>query len=158
MIHSSGVIINLATQGGMEDIVSQMPLDYRVLTKMLLSLPTGKTPFFIFKGLPMIQTIVSCITLMSLVAVYSFFSVLVYWVATQILFFPLNALFGLILPTIAFLFFLRSQLMKEIRWWRSVFNSIITWDPSTIDEYIELVKRQQHRHTKDKQVLDRSPG
>lgn len=136
-------------QLSVEDLLRQMPLDERLLVKVLLKFPTVRAPFFI-RRLRSVYGFLCVTAQLSLVTVYGFLTLMIFSAATDILGFPLNVLIGLILPVIAFLVFLRFQLIRTINWWNSVFNSSRTWDPKSIDEYIELVMRQRQRRNESR--------
>lgn len=132
--------------------LEQIPRRYRWLLRLLMKLPDPSFPDFILKRLPGIEGIYWAVIVPIFFIIYFFFSI---WLVSFLSFnvtFPFNVLFGLSIPAIFLVIFIRVQLERAIAFWRSLKGSEKEWNVSKIVEELEELSRRQ------KQVKERQTG
>lgn len=133
-----------------EKLYQEMPLGYRIFTKLLLKLPSPKIPFFILQRFPLIEGILHGLMMPIFMYLVGVITLWLLVTTTIVVGFPLNIIIVLIPPTVIFAIYVRNQLERAITWWRSTFGSPIKWDSSkSISELIELFKDQQKKAKTD---------
>jgi hypothetical protein len=114
--------------------------------KIFLKLPNPRLPFFILRRFPEFEGILWAVVVPILLGLYFCFSIWLFPSATLLFGFPLNYIFGLMIPAMIFLFFLRIQLGRVILWWRNIHEPLKEWDTSKrVEEWVQLLKKQQRR-------------
>jgi len=140
----------LSNRSDIENLYREMPLRYRLFSKLLLKLPNPSMPFLVLKRFHLFEGLFYGLLLPLFMFLSGVFLLLLFPVATQTFAFPLNYVVVLILPTVIFLFYVRIELERTINWWRSVFGSPTEWDSAkSVDELIQIFKKQQIKAKKD---------
>lgn len=128
------------------DEIRQIPFRYRLLINTLLKLPNPSVPFFILKRFPGFEGILWAVVAPILLSLYFWFNVWLFPLLTRLIGFPLNYVFGLMIPLVIFLFFLRIQLERTILWWRNIHEPLKQSDTSRlVEEWVQLLKKQQRK-------------
>lgn len=128
------------------DELEQIPFRYRLLVRILLKFPNPCLPFFILRRFPEFEGIMWAVVAPILLTLYFFFNIWLFPLLAILVGFPLNVIFGFIVPAVIFLFFLRIQIERTILWWRNIHKQSKEWEPSKrVEELIELIERQHRR-------------
>lgn len=128
------------------DELERIPLGYRLLVKMLLKLPNPSLPFYVLKHFPELEGVFWALVVPCFLILYFFFNIWLFTFMTLRFSFPLNYVFGVLIPAIIFVFFLRIQLERTILWWKTIHEEPREWQTSKkVEELIELLNRQQKR-------------
>lgn len=128
------------------DELERVPLQYRLLVKILLKLPNPSLPFFILKKFPGFEGILWAVVAPIFLMLYSLFNAWLFSFLTLSVGFPLNVILGFVMPAVIFVFFLRIQLERMILLWRNIHNPLREWDTSKrAEEWIQLLRKQQRR-------------
>ncbi len=133
-------------------LYSRMQLRDRVLVKLLMRFPTPRIPFFVVRKLPLVEGIIHGI----FVPVFMFLvGLFMFWLIPTMTFvfgFPLNIIITLGVLGLFLAVFVRIELERAIQWWRGAFGSPVQHDTSkTVEELVELFKKQQNRKSKTSQ-------
>jgi hypothetical protein len=141
-LENAGLVATLLSQ----DELEQLPLRYRLLVRFFLKLPNPSLPFFILRRFPEFEGILWAVVIPIILVLHFYFIVWLFPSATLLFGFPLNYIFGLMIPAMIVLFFLRIQLARVILWWRNVHEPLEEWDTSKlVEEWVQLLKQQQRR-------------
>jgi hypothetical protein len=131
--------------------LEQIPPRYRWVLRLLLKLPEPGFPDFVLRRLPGIEGIYWAMIVPIFLIIYFFVSI---WLVSFLSFhvmFPFNILFGLSMPAIFLVIFIRVQLERAIALWRSAKGSEKEWNVSkVVGELVELTRRQRqikHKRT-----------
>ena len=128
------------------DELERIPAQYRWLVKILLKLPNPSLPFFVLKHFPEFEGIFWALVVPCFLILYFFFNIWLFPFVTLRFGFPLNYVFGFLIPAIIFVFFMRIQLERTILWWKSIHEEPREWQISKrVEELIELLNRRQKR-------------
>jgi len=128
------------------DELKSIPLQYRLLVKILLKLPNPSLPFFILKKFPEFEGILWAVVVPIFFMLYSFFNAWLFSFLSLSVGFPLNVILGFVVPVVIFVFFLRIQLERMILLWRNTHHPLREWDTSKrAEEWIQLLRKQQRR-------------
>jgi len=131
------------------DDLERIPTRYRWLVKILLKLPNPSLPFFALKHFPELEGIFWALVAPCFLVLYFFFNIWLFSFVTLRFGFPLNWVFGVLIPAIIFVFFLRIQLERTILWWKSIHEEPREWQTSKrVEELIELLNRRQKKQKK----------
>jgi len=126
--------------------LERIPLRYRLLVKILLRLPNPSLPYFILKRFPELEGFFWSLIVPLLLTLYFFFNAWAFPYLSTLVGFPLNVIFGFIIPAVIFVFFLRIQIERTILWWKNIHSQQKEWEPSKrVEELISLLEKQRRR-------------
>lgn len=128
--------------------LEQLPFLYRLVVKVLLKMPNPSLPFFVLKKFPEFEGILWAVVTPSLLILYFFFNIWLFSLSGLRVGFPINliVIFGVMIPAVIFVFFLRIQIERTILWWRNIHEPQKEWDaPKRVEELIELFEKQRMR-------------
>ena len=126
--------------------LEHVPRRYRWLLKLFLKFPSPGFPFFVLKRLPEIEGFFWTVGVPIFLLLYFLFSIWFFAFLSSYVIFPFNVLFGLLVPAVFFVFFLRIELERTILWWRNLQTPSKQWDiPQAVEELAQFLKEQRQR-------------
>jgi hypothetical protein len=122
----------------------QAPRLFRWLLKLLLRVPIPGFPYFIVSKLPWFEGIFWALGVPLLLAMYLMISVwLVAYLSIHVAF-PANIIIGLSVPSTVFIFFLRIQVERTLRFFQHLRAPPQEWNVSeSVDRLVQIIDEQR---------------